>query len=178
MNCSPPGSSVHGILQARILEWVAISFSGESSRPRDWSQVSWIAGRRFNLWATREAPHIKKNFKGEVILLFYIYIYIWPFCAAYRILASWLGIEPMPPALEAWSLNHWTTREVPRPSYQCILIYQYILYINIWSPDAKSRLIEKDPETGKDWGQKEKGVAEDEALDRVTYSMDVNLSKL
>ena len=52
---SPPGSSVHGILQARILEWVAISFSGGSSRPRDRSQVSRIAGRCFNLWATREA---------------------------------------------------------------------------------------------------------------------------
>ena len=55
MDCSPPGSSVHGILQARILEWVAISFSRGSSWPRDQTQVSFIAGRRFNLWATREA---------------------------------------------------------------------------------------------------------------------------
>ena len=45
VDCSPPGSSVHGILQARILEWVAISFSRGSSRPRDWTQVSCIAGR-------------------------------------------------------------------------------------------------------------------------------------
>ena len=49
VNCSPPGSSVHGILQARILEWVAISFSREPSRPRVQTQVSRIAGRRFNL---------------------------------------------------------------------------------------------------------------------------------
>ena len=55
MDCSPPGSSVHGILQARILEWVAISFSRRSSQPRDQTQVSHIAGRCFNLWATREA---------------------------------------------------------------------------------------------------------------------------
>ena len=55
MDCSPQSSSVHGILQARVLEWVAISFSRGSSRPRDWTQVSCIAGRRFNLWATREA---------------------------------------------------------------------------------------------------------------------------
>ena len=41
-------------LQARILEWVAISFSRGSSWPRDWTQVSHVAGRRFNLWATRE----------------------------------------------------------------------------------------------------------------------------
>ena len=96
-NCSPPGSSVHGILQARILEWVAnlflqgifltqglnshllpcrqilyclsqqrsygwrilewvaISFSRGSSQPKDRTQVSCIAGRRFNLWITREA---------------------------------------------------------------------------------------------------------------------------
>ena len=55
MNCSPPGSSVHGILQARILEWVAISFSRGSSRPGDQTRVSHIAGRHFTLWATREA---------------------------------------------------------------------------------------------------------------------------
>ena len=51
MDCSPPGSSVHGILQARVLEWVAISFSRGSSRPRDQTQVSRIADRCFNLWA-------------------------------------------------------------------------------------------------------------------------------
>ena len=50
--CSPPGFSVDGILQARILEWVAISFSRGSSQPRDLTQVSCIAG---GLWATREA---------------------------------------------------------------------------------------------------------------------------
>ena len=52
MDCSLPGSSLHGILQARILEWVAISFSRGSSWPRDWTRVSRIPGRRFNLWAT------------------------------------------------------------------------------------------------------------------------------
>ena len=55
MDCSPPGSSVHGILQARILEWVVISFSRGSSQPRDGTQVSCIAGRFFTIWATREA---------------------------------------------------------------------------------------------------------------------------
>ena len=58
VDCRPPGSSVHGILQARILEWVAISFSRGSSQSRDRTQVSRIAGRRFNLSATREAPKI------------------------------------------------------------------------------------------------------------------------
>ena len=55
MDCSPPGASVHGILQARIPEWVAISFSRVSSRPRDQTQFSHITGRRFNLCTTREA---------------------------------------------------------------------------------------------------------------------------
>ena len=45
MDCSLPGSSLHGIFQARILEWVALSFSGGSSLPRDQTQVSCIAGR-------------------------------------------------------------------------------------------------------------------------------------
>ena len=61
VDCSPPGSSVHGILQARVLEWVAISFSSGSSPPRDRTQVSHIAGRRFNLWATREDLSIVTN---------------------------------------------------------------------------------------------------------------------
>ena len=52
---SLPGSSLHEILQARILEWVTISFSRGSSQPRDWTQVSHIAGRLFNLWTIREA---------------------------------------------------------------------------------------------------------------------------
>ena len=54
MGCSLPGSSIHGISQARVLEWVAISFSRGSSWPRGRTQVSHIAGRRFTTWATRE----------------------------------------------------------------------------------------------------------------------------
>ena len=57
--CSPPGSSVHGISQARILEWAAIPFSRRSSWPRDWTQVSRIAGRFFTVWATREAHSVQ-----------------------------------------------------------------------------------------------------------------------
>ena len=55
MDCSLPGFSIHGTFQARIPEWVAISFSRESSPPRDQTQFSCIVGRRFTLWATREA---------------------------------------------------------------------------------------------------------------------------
>ena len=52
MDCSSPGSSVHEILQARILEWVAILFSRRSSQPRDWIQVYCIAGRFLTIWPT------------------------------------------------------------------------------------------------------------------------------
>ena len=55
MDCTLPGSSVHGILQARKLEWVAILFSRRSSWRRDWTQVSCIAGGLFNVWVTGEA---------------------------------------------------------------------------------------------------------------------------
>ena len=56
MDYSPPGPSVHGILQARILEWVAIPFTRGSSPPRDWTWVSCIVGRFFTIWASRGAP--------------------------------------------------------------------------------------------------------------------------
>ena len=55
MDCSLPGSSIHGIFQSRVLEWVAISFSRRSSQPRDPTHVSRTAGRSFTIWATREA---------------------------------------------------------------------------------------------------------------------------
>ena len=58
MDCRPPGSSVHGILQVRILEWVAIPFSRVSSWPRVQTQVSFIAGRFFTIWATKEDVYI------------------------------------------------------------------------------------------------------------------------
>ena len=51
-NCSPPGTSVYGILQARMLEWVAMSFSRGSSQPSDQTWVSWIAGGFFTIWGS------------------------------------------------------------------------------------------------------------------------------
>ena len=56
-----PGSSVHGIFQARVLEWIAISFSRGSSWPRDRTWFPHIVGRRFTVWATREALWNKCN---------------------------------------------------------------------------------------------------------------------
>ena len=69
MDCSLPGFSVHGIFQARILEWGAITFSRGSSRPRDRTWVSSIGDRCFNLWATREAPKGYINFLKEHLIV-------------------------------------------------------------------------------------------------------------
>ena len=66
MGCSPPGSSVHVIFQGRILEWVVTSFYREFSPPTDWTWASWIAGRFFTNWATREVRWL------------YIFIHMYP----------------------------------------------------------------------------------------------------
>ena len=51
-DCSPPGFSIHRILQTRILEWITIAFSRETSQPRNQTLVSCMAGRFFTIWAT------------------------------------------------------------------------------------------------------------------------------
>ena len=83
MNYSLPGSSVHGIVHVRILEWVAIPFSRASSQPRDRIQVSCIAGRFFTIWDTREAPEsnytpIKKKKKNRFPTLLFQNEYLEP----------------------------------------------------------------------------------------------------
>ena len=59
--CDPMDYTVHGILQARILEWVAFPFSRGSSQPRDLTQVSHISGRFFTSWATRGQGKVKQD---------------------------------------------------------------------------------------------------------------------
>ena len=165
MGWSLLGSSVLGISQARILEWIAISFSRASSRSWDQAHVSYFAGRFFT---ARDHRSIKRRLPGctarasawmqgepleaEVqgwspmfhawhrlssMWVFWgcSYLYHWcfpapcksssmfalPFSflsfwqqhgAAYGVLVLPPGIEPMSPAVEVWSLNPWTTREV------------------------------------------------------------------
>ena len=66
MDCSPPGFSVHGILQARILERVAIPIFRGSSWPRGWTQISWVTDRFFTVCATREGQEASKNHLGKI----------------------------------------------------------------------------------------------------------------
>ena len=79
MHCSLSGSSVHGIFQARVLEWIAISLSRGSSRPRNRTQVSCIAGRSFTVWATMEAvvtaPKCQPLKTAEVCFFFMLLVY-------------------------------------------------------------------------------------------------------
>ena len=72
VDCSLPGSSVHGIPPERILEWVAIPFSRDSSWPRDRTWVSCTAGRFFTVWATREAPVVKSKYQRNSLTYFWI----------------------------------------------------------------------------------------------------------
>ena len=93
MDCTLPGFSIHGILQARILEWVAISFSRGSSPPRDRTWVSRIAGRCFTVWAAREAIFslLLTKFAFQIFLPFLLLLSVgeescvglWPWIAKY-----------------------------------------------------------------------------------------------
>ena len=98
MDCSSPASFVSGIFQARIPEWVAISFSRGPSQPRDWTWVSHIAGRFFIIWATRE------DNEGTVMHL------------RKQRAAGWPGL----PALGPHSCHHTTAPHFSTPRVQCL----------------------------------------------------------
>ena len=78
MDYIPPGFSVNGILQARILEFVAIPFSRGSSWLRDQTRVSCIAGRFFTIWATREELFFlkKKEHKNAHLIRIFVLIHV------------------------------------------------------------------------------------------------------
>ena len=66
----------------------------------------------------------------------------------------------------------------PKGNQSWIFIRSIVIKDEFWPPDAKSQLIRKDPDAGKDWRQEDKGTAEDRWLDGITDSMDMNLSEL
>ena len=94
MYYSLPGFSVHGILQARILNWVAIPFSRGSSLPRDWNWVSFIAGRFFTIWAIREGLLSGRTSKFLFQNFHYRLSRTWKFTTETRLLYHWVvGME-------------------------------------------------------------------------------------
>ena len=80
VDCSLSGSSIHGIFQARVLEWIAISLSKGSSQPRNWTRVSCIAGRRFTVWIP-----LKDNWLPKLKILMV-------FCGIYNIEVKFVAI--------------------------------------------------------------------------------------
>ena len=90
MDCGPPGSSVYGILQARILEWVVIPFSRGSSQPKDWTLVSCIAGRFYIIWTTTEDPY---DIHSYLICDFSYIRYFNDYC--------WINSKPITPPLNS-----------------------------------------------------------------------------
>ena len=115
MHNSPPGSSVHGILKARLLEWVATTSSTESSRPRGWIQVSGIAGRFPTIWACREVQwcevaNIFHEIRIRILSQTSIEYFFSSFSQKNRTQVSWIaGIF----------FNHWVTWEALQACGNC-----------------------------------------------------------
>ena len=99
---SPPGSSVHGALQARILGWAAMPSSRGSSQPRDQTQVSHIAGGLFTIWATREA--LERPW-SEVKSLSRVQLFATPWTVAYQ----------APPSMGFSRQEYWSGLPFPSP---------------------------------------------------------------
>ena len=102
MDCSPPGSSLHGIFQERVLEWIAISFSRGSSWPRDRTLVSCIAGWCFTGWATRESP--KEQWKWK-----------WKWSRFWLFATPWAVAYQAPPSVEFSRQKYWSGLLFPSP---------------------------------------------------------------
>ena len=116
MDCNPPGSSVHGILQAKILEWVAIPFSKGTSWPRDQTWVSCTAGRFFIVWVTSEPWKIfmlslkVSEHRGHGVPSFVGYKNFWHLGFTY----------PRPPVIGSGFPQ--LTELTMKPSYNCLSV--------------------------------------------------------
>ena len=94
MDCSPPGSSVLGILQAKMLEKVATSFSrGSPWSPRAWTLVSCIASRFFTIWATREAHKEVQKWTKMHQLRMSLWENLWTVSRPFLAWLMWMGCQ-------------------------------------------------------------------------------------
>ena len=128
MDCSSPGSSVHGILQARILEWAAISFSRGSPWPRGGIWVSHTAGRLF----TAEPPgkHVLcvkhcaeyPRWNSNVLFLFFNFILYWSTVAP--LVAQMVKNPPAMQETWVWSLGWEEPPEEGMTTHSCILAWR------------------------------------------------------
>ena len=154
MDYNLPGYSVHGILQARILEWVTFPFSRESSQPRDQTQVSCIAGGFFTIWATSsvqfsrsvlsEAPknHIFAEFKKLRIFpdcsyLLLLTCYQCPGAMVFTSSVCFSSPEPLPvqkainSLIHSTHIDHFLTTQLHATANMFLLLICLVLSINL-----------------------------------------------
>ena len=167
VDCSLPGSSVHGILQARILEWVAIAFSRGSSQPRDRTRVSCFAGRRFILWATREAFYgLKISLQSSFRFCWFPVRFTifscdrWPFVFSSLQTTFWSHLFII---LTGPSLIHWSIEAL----YMLFVISLCLLYSKYFLPVYL--LLEKTLMLGKIEGMRRRGWQRMRWLDGITH---------
>ena len=149
---SCPTLRPHGLLQARILEWLAVPFSRGCSQTRDWTQVSHIADRFFTSWATREVQLIGSACIHAKSLQLCLTLY-----------------DPMdcsPPGSSVHGILQARILEwVAMPFSKLIGRTDAKAEASILQPPVgKSRLVGKDPDAGKDWRQEEEEMTEDEMV--------------
>ena len=101
MDCSSPGSTVHGILQTRILEEVVISFSRGSSLPQDWTQVSYIAGR-FSTSESLGKPNEAQFSSVQLLSHFLLFATPWTAARQVSLPSSTTRVYPNPCPLSQW----------------------------------------------------------------------------
>ena len=181
MDCSLSDSSVHGILQAWILEWIAMPSSRGSSQPRNQTRVSYISymGRWDFTTGANEKP--RQQIKKQS----YHFADIGPYSQIYGFSSShvqmWVLVHK-----EDWAPKNWCFWTVllentlespldckdikavnPKENQPWIFIGRIVAEAEapiLWPPDVKSRFIWKNPDAGKNWRQKENEVAEDKMV--------------
>ena len=139
MNCSPPDSSVHGILQARMLEWAAMPSSRGSSQLRDQTQVSHIADRFFSIWATREAQFFcKMLYYGKIQISFVA-------STLFNVLSAWtIWISALPIIISVLESPYISIKEIlfffPQNLFDLVW-YNYPYYIDLYKYPSLSILL-------------------------------------
>jgi len=132
MDCRLPGSSVHGILQARMLKWVAIFFSRRPSHPRDWTWVSCTAGQILYHLSHQESP---------IFLLFY---QVLNFCYIFNLTSIWFSECSFFRESILFLFYFYFSKEINErffkifiSSYICFFQVSFFLFCFIWDPSLK-----------------------------------------
>ena len=169
MDCNLSGSSIHGIFQARVLAWIAISFSRGSSWPRNRTRVSRIAGGFFTVWATWEVDIWSngcdswtiKNSEHQRIYAFKLW--------------CWKRLLKVP--WTARRSNQSILKEInPEYSSEGLTVKLKLKYFDHLM--QRANLLEKTLMLGKIEGRRSRGRQRTRWLDGITNSMDISLSKL